>query len=68
MRGRVVRRQAGQLDGEFGGGNLADGDGLAVQVFSVAGNVFDGVADGVAKIEDGAKAGFGFILADDLAP
>src|SRR4051812_16472275 len=55
-----------------GGGNgsdsdLADGDGFAVEIFTVAGDVFDGVADGVAKIQNGAQASFGFILPHDVS-
>jgi len=36
--------------------NLADGNGLAVQKLPVAGNVFNGVADGVAEVQDGPQA------------
>ena len=46
--------------------DLADGNRLAVQKFSVAGTVFNRVADGVAEIQNGAQAAFGFVLADDF--
>ena len=62
----VAGRQTGHGGGQFGRGDLADGDGLAVQVFSVARNILDGVADGVAEIQNGAQAGFRFILAHDV--
>src|SRR5579859_985844 len=52
--------------GKPGGGDLADGDGLAVEVFAVAGAVFNGVTEGVAEIKDGAEAAFSFVLAHDV--
>ena len=50
----------------FAAVNLADGNRLAVQKFSVAGNVFNGVADGVAEIQNRAQSALGFVLADDF--
>src|SRR6478736_8341555 len=47
-------------------GDLTDGDGFAVEIFAVAGNGFEAVADGVAEIQDGAQAALGFVLADDV--
>lgn len=35
-----------------------------MQILSVSGNGFECVADGVTKVEDGAQAALGFILAD----
>jgi len=35
-----------------------------VQIFSVTGNVLDGVTDGMAEIQDGAQPALGFVLAD----
>src|SRR5437667_70810 len=42
--------------------HLADGNGLAVQVSAIAANRFDGMADGMAEIENGAQSAFLFIL------
>ena len=63
---RVAPRQAEKLARHFCRRDLADGNRLAVQKFAVAGNVFNGVADGVAEIQDRAQSAFGFILADDF--
>ncbi len=59
-------RQTKQRPRQFCRRDLADGNRLAMQKCSVAGNVLDGVADGVAKIQNRAQAALGFILADDL--
>ena len=45
----------------------APGDGFAVQQFFVSGGCFDGVADGVAEVEDHAQAGFALVDADDFS-
>ena len=44
----------------------APGDGFAVEELLVVGGGLDGVADGVAEVEDHAQAGFFFVLADDV--
>ena len=48
------------------GGDAAPGDGFAVEELLVVGGGFDGVADGVAEVEDHAQAGFFFVFADDV--
>jgi hypothetical protein len=62
---RVGFGQSEEAGRELSGEDLADGDGFAVEVVAVAGGGFEGVAYGVAEVEDGAEAGFGFVLADD---
>ena len=53
--------------GYSGGDHHADADGFAVEVGSVFSYGFDGVADGVAVVEqDAVVAGFEFIGRDDL--
>ena len=47
-------------------GDAAPGDRFAVQELAVVGGGLDGVADGVAEVEDHAQAGFLLVLADDL--
>src|SRR6266702_623856 len=37
-----------------------------MQIFSIAGSGFERVPNGMAKIENRAEAGFGFILTDDI--
>ena len=37
-----------------------------MQIFSIPGTVFYGVTNSMAKIKNGAKAGFGFVLTDDV--
>ena len=61
--GNVGGRKSGQLGGESCRGHLADGDGFAMQVAAVTRNSFQAMADGVAKIQNGAQAGLGFVLA-----
>eukprot|EP01022_Parablepharisma_sp_SALTPOND_P033114 TRINITY_DN881_c1_g1_i23.p1 TRINITY_DN881_c1_g1~~TRINITY_DN881_c1_g1_i23.p1 ORF type:complete len:1292 (+),score=465.19 TRINITY_DN881_c1_g1_i23:16524-20399(+) len=41
-------------------------DGFAVQPFTVAQAILDGVAEGVAEVEDGAQAAFALVLADHV--
>ena len=53
-------------DGYVEGGDAAPGDGFAVEELLVVGGGFDGVADGVAEVEDHAEAGFFFVFADDV--
>ena len=53
-------------DGEAGGGDHAPADGLAVEEFAVAGGGFDGVAEGVAEVEDHAEAGLALVGGDDV--
>ncbi len=55
---------AGERDVE--GGDGAPGDGFAVEELAVVGGGLDGVADGVAEVEDHAQAGFFFVLGDDF--
>ena len=43
-------RKAGFFDGEAAGGDEAEADGFAVKEASVAGGVFDSVADRVAEV------------------
>ena len=46
------------------GGDAAPGDGFAVEELFVVGGGFDGVAEGVAEVEDHAQAGLFFVLLD----
>ena len=46
------------------GGDAAPGDCFAVEEFAVVGGGLDGVADGVAEVEDHAEAGFFLVLGD----
>ena len=52
--------------GDFGGGDLPNADGLAVQIFAIAENGLKTVADGVPKIQYGPQTGFSFIFSDHL--
>ena len=62
----VFGGEGGVGDGEMGCGAEAEGDGFAVEVAAVAGGGFDGVAEGVAEVEEGAEAfGFVFVRFDD---
>ena len=63
----VFCREAGLGLGNFGGSNLADADGFTVEVFSVFGNGLETVAEGVAKVQYSAQAGFFFILPNDFS-
>ena len=47
-------------------GDHAPADGFAVQELLVVGGGFDGVADGVAEVQDHAQAGLFFVVADDV--
>jgi hypothetical protein len=59
-------REAGFFDREAAGGDEAEADGFAVEESSIAGGVFDSVADRVAEVEKRAEAfGLEFILGDD---
>src|SRR6266567_4425535 len=62
----VTGREAGEFGGKVGGDDLADGNRFAVKIFSVAGNGLDGMANGVAEVQNFAQPGLGFVLADDL--
>ena len=64
--GGLFCREAGFALGNFGGGDLANADGFAVEVFAVLGNGLESVAEGVAEVENGAQAGFFFVLANDF--
>lgn len=57
--------QAGEPGGEEGGGDLADRDGLAMEVATVGGDGLDRMAEGVAVVEGRAAARLGFVLGDD---
>ena len=52
-------------DGEVAGGEHAVGDGFAVEEERVVSFCFEGVAEGVAVVEDAAKAAFLFISGND---
>jgi len=65
--GGVFFGEAGLGLGNFGGGNLADADSFAVEIFSVFRNGLEAVAEGVAEVQYGAQAGFFFILANDFS-
>lgn len=58
--------ETAEFGGEHGSGDLADGDGFSVEVVAVRGDGFDGVAEGVAEVQNRAQAGFRFVLGDDL--
>lgn len=53
-------------EGYVKGGDGAPGYGFAVEELLVAGGGFDGVADGVAEVEDHAEAVLFFVLTDDV--
>lgn len=53
-------------DGDVEGGEGAPAYGFAVEELLVVGGGFDGVADGVAEVEDHAEAVLFFVLADDV--
>ena len=55
-----------RCDGYVEGGDAAPGYGFAVEELFVVGGGFDGVADGVAEVEDHAQAGLFFVFADDV--
>ncbi len=61
--GGKVARQLAQEDG----GAHAEGDGLAMQEAGVAGFGFEGVAEGVAEIEDAAEVAFALVGGDHFA-
>jgi hypothetical protein len=60
--GRAERARLAQP----GCGHHADGDGFAVQEAPVGSDGLQGVAEAVAKIEQGANTGFFFVLRHDL--
>ena len=64
--GDFTGRETESPDTEMGGGDLTDGNGFAMQIVAVAGDGFETVTDAVTEVEDGAKTGFGFVLADHL--
>ena len=53
-------------EGYVEGSDGAPGYGFAVEELLVAGGGFDGVADGVAEVEDHAEAVLFFVLTDDI--
>ncbi len=53
-------------EGDVEGGDAAPGDGFAVEELLVVGGGLDGVAEGVAEVEDHAEAEFFFVLVDDV--
>src|SRR6266852_5929104 len=63
---QLTRREAGEFGGKVGGDHLADGNRFAMKIFSVAGDCLDGMADGVAEVQNFAQPGLGFVLAHDL--
>ena len=64
----VAGGQAECLCGELRRGDLADGNGFAVQILAVVRNGFERMADGVAEIQNGAQAALGFVLAERPPP
>ena len=61
-----ARGQARNCNGQFRRRHLPDGYGLAVQKLAVAGNRFEGMADGVAEIQNRPQAALPFVLRNDL--
>jgi len=57
---------AGEV-GEAGGGVHTEGDGFAMEEAGVAGFGLEGVADGVAEVENAAEVAFFFVGGDDFA-
>ncbi len=64
--GGVGGGEGAAVAGEVGGGDRSPGDGFAVEELPVAGGGFDGVAEGVAEVEDHAEAGFALVGGDDV--
>ena len=65
--GHLGRGQAEDLRGEFGGGDLANGNCFAMQILAVVRDGFERVADGVAEVQDGPQAALGFVLPNDFS-
>jgi hypothetical protein len=63
--GDLVGRGEADFVPEKCGSHHAPGDGFAVLVYAIIGEGFEGVAEGVAEIEDFAKAGFALVSAYD---
>ena len=61
-----VGRSAMQFVAEQRGGHHAPGDSFAVLVDAIARDRFESVSEGVAEIQDFAKAGFAFVFRDHL--
>ena len=57
----IALRQTRERARNFRRRYLPDGDGFAVEIFPVARNGFESVADGVAEVQNGAQAGFGLV-------
>ena len=66
MRAKSSWRDAAAVERDVQRGDAAPGDRLAVEELAVVGGGLDGVADGVAEVEDHAQAGFLLVLADDV--
>jgi hypothetical protein len=62
---QVVERKGAADVGEAGGGDHAQGDGFAVDHAGVVEDVFDGVSEGVAEVQESADAFFVGIFVDD---
>ena len=60
----LARGQAEDFCGEPGGGDLPDGNRFAMQIFAVVRDGFEGVADGVAEVQDGPQAALRLVLPD----
>ena len=66
--GELFVGDAAAVERDVEGGDRAPGDGFAVEELAVVGGGLDGVADGVAEVEDHAEAGFLFVLARRRRP
>ena len=64
--GALVVRDGAAAEGYVEGGDASPGDGFAVEELLVVGGGLDGVAEGVAEVEDHAEAEFFFVLVDDV--
>ena len=63
IRSACLGRWCRGFEGYVEGGDGAPGYGFSVEELFVVGGGFDGVADGVAEVEDHAEAGLFFVLA-----
>ena len=64
--GGILGWQARQFTGNYRGSNLADADRFSMSIFAITGDGLKCMTDGMAKVQDGAKTAFPFILGNNL--